>query len=115
MQPEVLKFTTPAITTGISAISRERDFQNLNVMVQTIAQLGPEAVQTYLNVGGFLEQLATSLGMDPAGVVRSQEEVQAIQEQQQQMMMQQQAMQQAMQSGGKILEEGVKQGASAQE
>ncbi|OYT57739.1 MAG: hypothetical protein B6U76_00085 [Desulfurococcales archaeon ex4484_217_2] len=108
MMPDVLKFTTPTITTGITAISRERDYQNLNVMVQTIAQLGPEVMSQYLNISGFLSQLATSLGMDPAGVVRTDEEIQAIQQQQQQMMMQQQAMQQALQTGGKVVEEGAR-------
>jgi len=93
MQPEVLKFTIPSITTGISAISREKDFQNLNTMLQSIVQLGPETVATYLNVPAYLSQVATALGMDATEIVKSPEQIQAEQQQQQQAMMQEQAMQ----------------------
>ena len=95
MVPEVLKFTTPSITTGISAISRERDFQNLNTMLGAVAQLGPEVVGQYLDVPAYLSQIATSLGMDAESIVKSQEQVQ--QEQQQAQMMQQQQQAQEMQ------------------
>ena len=89
--PEVLKFSIPSITTGISAISRERDFTNLNTMIQSISQLGPEVIAQYLDVPAYLSQIATSLGMDPSAIVKSPEQIQ--QEQQQQMEMQQQQMQ----------------------
>ena len=95
MVPEVLKFTVPSITTGISAISRERDFQNLNTMLGAVAQLGPEVVGQYLDVPAYLSQIATSLGMDAESIVKSQEQIQ--QEQQQAQMMQQQQQQQEMQ------------------
>ena len=91
IQPEVLKFTTPSITTGISAISRERDFNNLNTMLNAVAQLGPEVIGQYLNVPAYLAQIATSLGMEADSIVKSPEQIQA--EQQQQMQMQQQQMQ----------------------
>jgi len=89
--PQVLKFSVPSITTGISAISRERDLTNLNTMIQSIAQLGPEVIAQYLEVPAYLSQIATSLGMDPSAIVKSPEQIQ--QEQQQQMQMQQQQMQ----------------------
>jgi len=87
LNPDVLKFTIPSVTTGISAISRERDFQNLNTMLQSVAQLGPEVIAKYLNVPAYLSQIATSLGMSPKDIVKSQEQIQA--EEQQQMQMQQ--------------------------
>ena len=90
MQPEVLKFTVPSVTTGISAISRERDYQNLNTMLQAVAQLGPEVIAQYLNVPAYLSQIATSLGMDPAAIVKSPEQIQQEQAAQQQAMQQQQ-------------------------
>jgi len=90
IQPEVLKFTVPSITTGISAISRERDFSNLNTMLQSVAQLGPEVIAQYLNVPAYLSQIATSLGMDPESIVKSPEQIQAEQQAQQQAMQQQQ-------------------------
>lgn len=84
MTPEVLKFTVPSITTGISAISRERDYQNLNVMLQSITALGPEVIAQYLNVPAYLGQIATSLGMSADDIVKSQEQRQQEQQQAQQ-------------------------------
>lgn len=92
LQPEVLKFTVPSITTGISAISREKDYNNLNTMLQAIAQLGPEVISQYLNIPAYLSQVATALGMDPASIVKTQDQIQM--EQQQQMQQQQQLQQQ---------------------
>lgn len=77
IEPKILKVTTPAISTGISAISRERDFQNLNTMAQTVAQFGPDAIATYLNMPKYLSKIAASLGMDPEDIVKSQEQVEA--------------------------------------
>ena len=84
VEPKALTVTEPSIVTGASAISRERDFQNLNVMLQSIAQLGPEVINQYLKVDGYLLQVANSLSIDPNSIVRSQEEIQAIQQQMQQ-------------------------------
>lgn len=92
LTPGVLKFSVPSITTGISAISRERDFSNLNTMLQSIAQLGPDVIAQYLNVPAYLSQIATSLGMDAENIVKSPEQ---IQQEQEQMMQQQQQMQEA--------------------
>lgn len=83
VEPKALKVTEPSIVTGASAISRERDFQNLNVMLQSIAQLGPEVINQYLKIDGYLLQVANSLSIDPNSIVRSPQEIQAIQQQQQ--------------------------------
>ena len=93
LNPAVLKVATPSITTGISAISRERDFTNLNTMLQSIAQLGPDVIGQYLNIPAYLSQIAVSLGMAPESIVKSQEQIQEEQKQQQEAMMQEQAMQ----------------------
>ena len=106
LEPNVLKFTVPSITTGISAISRERDYTNLNTMLQSIAQLGPEVIGKYLNIPAYLSQIATSLGMDANEIVKSQEQIQAEQQQQQQAMLEQQAMQ----TGGQMAVDSNKQG-----
>ncbi len=92
MAPAALKITDVSITTGVSAISRERDYQNLNTMVQAVSQFGPEVMQQYLKMGAYFEKLATSLGMDAKDIVKSDEEIAA--EQQQQMQQQQQMMEQ---------------------
>lgn len=90
-EPKALDIAAPSIVTGASAISRERDLQNLTYMVQSMAQLGPEVLKSELKVDGYLRQVATALGIDPESVVKTAEEKQA--EQQQQMQMQQQQMQ----------------------
>ena len=82
VEPRALKVTEPSIVTGASAISRERDFQNLNVMLQSIAALGPEVINQYLKVDGYFTQVANALGIDPASIVRTPEEIQQVQAQQ---------------------------------
>ncbi len=95
MSPAVLKITDISITTGVSAISREKDFQNLNTMVQVVSQFGPEVAQRYLNMGEYFSEVATALGMDAESLVKSDEQLEAEQKQamEQQMMMEQQQMQ----------------------
>ena len=107
LQPKALRLATPSITTGISAISRERDFNNLNTMLQSIAQLGPEVIAKYLDVPAYLGQVATSLGMTADSIVKSQERIQA---EEQQAMQQQQAMMQQEQQGQMALEQTKQQG-----
>lgn len=91
IEPKVLEVTTPSISTGISAISRERDYQNLNIMAQTIGAFGPEVVQQYMKINSYFEQIAVSLGIDPTLIVKSDDEIQ--QEREQMMAMQQQQIQ----------------------
>lgn len=106
MAPAVLKVTDVSITTGVSAISRERDYQNLNTMVGAISQFGPEAMAQYLNMGNYFSQIATSLGMDATALVKSDEQIQAEQQAAQE---QEQAMMAQEQQGAQQLE-GMKQG-----
>lgn len=89
MEPKTLKVTTPTISTGIEAISRERDFQNLNTMAQTLAQFGPEAIQTYMDLPKYLSKIADALGVDAGDIIKSPEK---IQQEQQQAMQQQEAL-----------------------
>jgi len=105
INPTVLKITTPSITTGIGAISRERDFNNLNVMLQSMAQLGPEVLMRYMKIESYLAQVATSLGIDPYEIIKTPEQIQqedaARQQQEQQAMAQEAALKnQPQQEGG---------------
>jgi hypothetical protein len=94
VNPKVLKITTPSIVTGASAISRERDLQNLTYMVQSMAQLSPDVLMQNLKIDGYLTAVASALGIDPTTVVKSPQEKQ---QEQQQAMQQQQAMMQQQQ------------------
>lgn len=80
----------PAIVTGLEALGRGHDLQKLNLFLQTMGQLGPEAMAS-VNMGDLVTRVGTSLGIDMSGLVKSQEEMQAdaqaAQEQQQQAQM----------------------------
>ncbi len=84
----------PTIITGIEALGRGNDLQKLREFVAEIgqlAQINPQIVQA-LNPNDLLTRLATGLGIDTEGLIKSPEQLQAEQEE----AMQQQQMQQVM-------------------
>lgn len=76
----------PQITTGLEALGRGNDLQKLDLFLGKIVQIGPDLILPRLNVDDLIKRTATAVGIDPSGLVKTEEEVQA--EQQQQMMMQ---------------------------
>jgi hypothetical protein len=78
------KTVEPAITTGLEAIGRGHDLNKLSTFVQYIGQL-PEAAQM-VHEDTLLLAIATSLGIDTTGLIKTPEEIQ--QEQQQAQMSQ---------------------------
>lgn len=90
IEDKVLSIAEPSIVTGLSAISREKDFQNLQIMGQSIAQFGPAAINMYLDLGNYFAGMATSLGIDASTIVRTKEEVEKLQQQAQAAQAQQQ-------------------------
>ncbi len=84
----------PTIVTGVEALGRGNDLQKLREFVAEIgnlAQISPEVVQS-LNPSDLLTRVATSLGIDTEGLMKSQEQLAQEQEAQQQQMQQQQMM-----------------------
>ena len=84
----------PTIITGIEALGRGNDLQKLREFVAEIgnlAQINPDVVQS-LNASDLLTRVATGLGIDTEGLIKSEEELQAIAEQAQQQQQQQQMM-----------------------
>lgn len=76
----------PQIVTGLQAIGRGYDQQNLKLFVSDILQvLGPELAMKFLNPQEFLKRSAASYGIDPGGLLASEEQL-AQQEQQAQLM-----------------------------
>ena len=74
------------ITTGLDAVGRARDGEELRLVLESATQyLGP-AVAQYLNVSAVLQRFADAAGADVKGLFKTDEEVQA--EQQQAAMMQ---------------------------
>jgi hypothetical protein len=80
----------PMITTGMEALGRGQDLNKLNLLLQQIAPLGPEVIASRLNVGDYIARVGVSLGIDMAGLIKTEEEVQAEQAQMQQDQMAQQ-------------------------
>ena len=84
----------PAIVTGLEALGRGHDLQKLQLFMQTMGQLGPDAMAS-VNMGDLISRVGTSLGIDMSGLVKSPEEMQAEAAEQQAQMEQQQMMEMA--------------------
>ena len=81
----------PVIITGVEALGRGNDLQKLDLFLAGAAQVvGPQAIAEFVNVSEYFQRRATSLGIKTAGLVKSQEQMQAEQQQAQQMAMMQQ-------------------------
>jgi len=87
----------PTIITGIEALGRGNDLQKLREFVAEIgnlAQINPQVVQA-LNTSDLIKRIATSLGIEMEGLIKTEEELAAEQEAMQQQQQQQQMMQMA--------------------
>jgi hypothetical protein len=91
LNPDVLKVTVPGIITGSNNVSREKDIQNLNMFIQSLTVFGPELLNTYLKIEGYIAELSIAYGIDPAKIVKTTEEIQAQQQAQAQAQQQAQA------------------------
>jgi hypothetical protein len=79
--PEQVK---PVIVTGLDAIGRGHDLARLdNFIAGALQQMGPEVLQ-FINVGVYLRERATALGIDTEQLIKSDEQLQQEQQQQQQ-------------------------------
>nr|WP_319513380.1 portal protein [uncultured Cohaesibacter sp.] len=82
---------SPSIVTGLDALGRGHDLQNLTGFITDLAQtLGPEAVQQYVDVPEYIKRRGASAGIDMKGLIKSEEQIAQEQQQQQMMMMIQQ-------------------------
>ena len=91
---------SPQITTGVEAIGRGNDKARLTEFLQTIATaLGPEQFLKFINPTELIRRFAASDGIDIAGLVKSELELQAEQAQAQQVNLEQQLAQGAIQNG----------------
>src|SRR6056300_1352095 len=90
--PELPKdVVSPVIITGVEALGRGNDLQKLDLFLAGAAQVvGPQAIAEFVNVSEYFQRRATSLGIKTAGLVKSEEQLQAERQQAQQMAMMQQ-------------------------
>lgn len=87
-----LKLLDIAIITGLDALGRSQELQKLDMFIREIAQtFGPDAVSTYVNTSEYLSRRAAAVGLNRTGLIRTEDEVQAMRQQAQQAQMMQQA------------------------
>ena len=87
----------PTIITGIEALGRGNDLQKLREFVAEIgnlAQINPAVVQS-LNPEDLIKRIATGLGIDTDGLIKSQEQLAQEQAAQEEQMQNEQMMQMA--------------------
>jgi len=77
------KMAKLVITTGLEALGRTHELQKLNTFMQELEPI-KEAAQEYLNIGNYMTRVGTGVGLDTAGLVLSEEDVQAARAQAQQ-------------------------------
>ena len=83
----------PVVSVGLAAVGRGNDLEKTARFMTILQQtLGPEGIATYVNPSELIKRLASSMGMDVLGLVKTEDELAAEQQQQQQMMLAQQAM-----------------------
>jgi hypothetical protein len=98
----------PVIVTGLDALGRGADLDNLRALVKDVVDLGgPEALKTYLNFDDLLKRLTTSRGITTDGLIKTAEEVAAAQQQDQMMQMQQQLGPNAVNAAGGIAKQAM--------
>jgi len=74
----------PIIVTGLDALGRGADLDNLKALVADVVDLGgPQALQTYMNFDNLLTRLTTARGVTPDGLIKTPQEVAQAQEQSQ--------------------------------
>ncbi len=71
----------PIIVTGLEALTRGNDQQKLTVFMSGLQQLGPEVIAQYVNLTDYITRLATSIGINQKGLIKSDDEVAQAQQQ----------------------------------
>lgn len=93
LEPELVR---PVVSVGLAAVGRSNDLEKVVRFVSTIAELGnaigQQEVTMRVNGSELIRRLASSMGVDTNGLIKSDQEVDAERQQAQQMAMAQQAM-----------------------
>ena len=81
----------PVIVTGLDALGRGAELDNLRALVKDIVDLGgPEQLKVWVNFDDLIKRLATARSVKSDGLIKSSEEVAAAQQAEQQAQMMQQ-------------------------
>lgn len=83
----------PMVSVGLAAVGRGNDLEKTARFMQILQQtLGPEGVAQYVVPSELIKRLASSMGITPLGLVKSEQQLAAEQQAAQQQAMMQQAM-----------------------
>tara|TARA_R100000664_G_C2759382_1_gene149111 strand:+ start:4017 stop:5657 length:1641 start_codon:yes stop_codon:yes gene_type:complete len=86
----------PVVSVGLSSIGRGNDLEKTARFMQILQQtIGPEGIGTYVQPNELIRRLASAMGMDLNGLVKTEEQI----AEEQQAAQQAQLVQQAMQAG----------------
>lgn len=78
LPPMPKKALRPVIVTGLDALGRGAELDNLRAFVKDVVDLGgPDSLKTYLNFDDLLTRLATNRGIKADGLVKDKEQVAA--------------------------------------
>lgn len=104
----------PIIVTGLDALGRGADLDNLRALVKDVVDLGgPDSLKTYINFDNLLTRLATARGVTPDGLIKDADQVAQEQQQEQQMQMMQQLGPNAVNALGGMAKQGMANAAAA--
>ena len=79
--PKLPKEVSPTIVVGMDAIGRAAELEKLDMLLTGLGQLfGPEALAQVVNVNEYLTRRAASLGVNTAGLIKTEEELMAEQQ-----------------------------------
>lgn len=92
------------IKSGLDALGRQLEGARLQALLSVLPSLPPGSIQK-MDFDAVLEKLMVSSGLDPSGLMKSDEQLAAEQEAAQQQAIQQQIAQQAIQTGGAVVEQ----------
>jgi hypothetical protein len=83
----------PMVSVGLAAVGRGNDLEKTARFMQILQQtLGPEGLAQYVIPTELIRRLSSSMGINPLGLVKTEQQLAAEAQQQQQMAMAQQAM-----------------------
>ena len=100
--PKIPKGIEPMITTGLEQLGRQKDIEKLGGFIQFCNALGPEVLTQECNKPELVKRFAAAMGIDPLGLLKTDEEKQAAQDEAQQSMMQQGMMQGAIKAAPQL-------------
>lgn len=96
----------PSIVTGMEALGRAQELDNLRLFIQDIAPIGGDELQDYLDVPEYIKRVGAHRSIDTNGLIRTEQEVQQRQQQRQMMAMAQNVAPQALDIAAQQSQEG---------